>query len=108
MKININDMIIYKGGDPDLEYGIAMAYLDHINGNETRTPDEPISVRYIREEKRFLVVDGLHRIVKGLLEGAKDFNCKFDWENRYTKIWIPPKENRFVLDDYLTKGDNRE
>ena len=106
MKVNINDMIIYKGGDPDFEYGIAMAYLDHINGNETLTPDEPISVRYIREEKRFLVVDGLHRIVKGLLEGVRDFNCKFDWEYRHKNIWIPPKEKRFILENYL--GDKDE
>jgi len=106
MKININDLIIYKGGDPHFEYGIAMAYVDHIGGKTTRTPDEPIAVRYIKEERKFLVVDGYHRIVKGLLEGTRDFSCKFDWEGRYKKQWLPPKEKRFILENYL--GDKDE
>ena len=106
MKININDMIIYKGGDPDFKFGIASAYVNHENNKGTKSDGKPLVVRYITEENKFLVVDGYHRIVKGLLEGKREFNCKVDWNGKYSNWWVPPKEKRFILENYL--GDKDE
>jgi hypothetical protein len=106
MKININEMIIYKGGDPDFKFGIASAYINHENGRGTRSNKNPLIVRYISEEKKYLVIDGYHRIVKGLLEGKREFDCKVDWNGKYSNWWVPPKEKRFILENYL--GDKNE
>lgn len=98
MQIHIDDMIIYKGGDANFEYGIARAYYNHINGRPTQSINEPVIVRWINEEKKYLVIDGYHRIVKGLLEGRSSFRCKIDWFG-YKNWWVPPKEHRFTIKD---------
>ena len=99
MQIHIDDMIIYKGGDPDFKYGITRAYINHIQGRPTTSSEDPVLIRWISEEKKYLVVDGYHRIVKGLLEGRETFRCKIDWfgSNHW---WVPPKEHRFILKEY--------
>jgi len=97
MKIHIREMIMFQG-DPKLEYGIAKAYLNHKDGKGTRSEGKPIMVRWINEEKKFLVVDGYHRIVKGLLEGQRSFNCVYDWFKKKS-FWVPPKEHRFTLEE---------
>lgn len=102
MKVHINDMIIFKGGDPGSEYGLSAAYTNHMNGRQTMSEDMPLAVRYIKEERKFLVVDGYHRIVKGLLEGRHEFDCVLDWKGKHER-WIPPIEHRFVLENYLNK-----
>ena len=106
MKIHIDEMIIYKGGDAEFKYGIARAFYNHENGKETKSDGKPLVVRYITEERKFLVVDGYHRIIKGLLEGRREFNCKIDWNGKYSNWWVPPKEKRFILENYL--GDKDE
>ena len=106
MKIHINDLILYKGGDINFEYGVARAFYNHQNGKGTKSDNLPLTVRYIKEEKKYLVVDGYHRVVKGLLEGNKSFNCKIDWNRKYSNWWVPPKEKRFILENYL--GDKDE
>ena len=104
MKIHIKEMIMYKGGDADFKYGVAKAYHNHNNGKGTRSEGEPIIVRYVKEEKKYLVVDGYHRIVKGLLEGKKTFECKIDWFHNFGgEWWLPPKGERFVLEEDLKK-----
>jgi hypothetical protein len=100
MKIHINEMIIYKGGDPAFKYGIAKAFHNHENGRETKSFGQPLVVRYISEEKKYLVIDGYHRIVKGLLEGSREFECVMDWFGK-KEWWVPPKEKRFILENYL-------
>ena len=97
MQIHINDMILYRGGDVDFKYGVAKAYYNHINGAPTQSSKDAVLVRWIREEKKYLVVDGYHRIVEGLLEGRETFRCKIDWFGKKT-WWIPPKKDRFVLE----------
>ena len=103
MKLHIDQLIIHKGSQ-DLQYGIAAAFLDHVKGKETLTPNQPILVRWINEEKKYLVVDGYHRIVKFLIEGKTSFRCKIDWFGKKS-WWIPPKSERFILKEYLTNND---
>ena len=99
MNISINDMIIFKG-TPDFEKGFAAAYKNHMEGRETLSEGKPIIVRYIKEEKQYLVLDGYHRLVKGLLEGNTNFDCCYDWFAK-EDFWVPPKEHRFYLKDYV-------
>lgn len=103
MNLHIDQLIIYKGGDRDFKYGIAKAYVNHIEGRGTTSDGDPVLVRWINEEKKYLVVDGYHRIVKGLLEGKQTFRCKIDWFGKQ-KWWLPPKEHRFSLREYTNKG----
>ena len=103
MNLHIEQLILYIG-DSDLEYGIAKAFLDHTNGRPTKSQHNPILVRWINEEKKYLVVDGYHRVVKYLIEGKTSFRCKIDWFGKKS-WWIPPKSERFVLREYLTVND---
>ena len=105
MRVHINEMIMYKGGDDEFKYGIARAFYNHENGKGTRSEGEPLIVRYIAEERKYLVLDGYHRIVKGLLEGNREFECVLDWFGK-KEWWVPPKEKRFILENYL--GDTNE
>jgi len=96
MQVHIDDMIIYRGGDSEFKYGITRAYYNHIKGNPTHSNKDAVLVRWINEEKKYLVVDGYHRIVKGLLEGKDIFRCKIDWFGK-KDWWIPPKNKRFTI-----------
>ena len=95
MKIHIDDLILYKG-NPGLEYGVARAFINHENGKPTQSGDQPVIVKYLVEENKYIVLDGYHRIVKGLLEGKKIFNCTFDGAEKH-KYWLPPENRRFKL-----------
>ena len=99
MQIHIDDMIIYRGGDVNFEYGISRAYYNHINGRPTTSSKDAVLGRWINEEKKYLVVDGYHRIVKGLLEGRESFRCKIDWFGK-KDWWIPEKHQRFIMRDH--------
>ena len=106
MNIPIEKMIIFKG-EPRLEKGLAAAYNNHLSGKKTKSEGQPIIVRYIREEKKYMVLDGYHRIVKGLTEGKDTFECKYDWFGDYSNFfWIPPPEQRFKVEDYLLRNNN--
>jgi len=88
---------MYKG-DQNLEKGVAATYRDILEGRGSLSKGKPIVVRYVAEEQKFIVLDGMHRIVEGLLEGKTDFECDYDWTGKYSNLfWIPPKEQRFNL-----------
>ena len=88
---------MYKG-DPYLEKGIAATYNDILEGKVSKNKGKPIVVEYIAEEDKYLVMDGYHRIVEGLLEGNKKFDCEHDQDGRYSHLfWIPEKKDRFSL-----------
>ena len=95
MKKHIDDLVIYIGDDR-MEKGIAAAYLHVKSGVLSRTPDAPIVIQEIKgEEGKYLVVDGYHRIVEGLLSGKRIFDCRlsktnYDW-------WIPTEEYRYKV-----------
>ena len=100
MILNFNDLIIYKGGeDKGFKFGMLRALYNHLSGNPTMSEGMPIIVKYIKHEKKYLVVDGYHRIAKGLLEGNLDFNCQLDWFGDYPNWWVPPKDKRFIFEE---------
>lgn len=95
-KVDFKDMIIYRG-NPELTKGIIGAFNNHLSGRGTMSEGKPLIVRYIQEEKKYLVLDGYHRIVKGLLEGKTSFDCVLDWFGE-EKWWVPPHQHRFILE----------
>lgn len=103
MNLHIDQLIMYKGGDKDFKYGLSRAYYNHINGRPTTSEGEAVTVRWINEERKYLVIDGYHRIVKAMLEGKETIRCKIDWFGS-KEWWLPPKKYRFSMKQYLTEG----
>lgn len=95
MKLHIDDLILYRG-NPGLEYGVAGAFVNHESGRPTTSEGKPIVVKYLPEEKKYIVLDGYHRIVKGLLEGKRIFTCTFEGSHEHD-YWVPPSNKRFRL-----------
>ncbi len=95
MKKHISDLVLYNGDD-NFEKGVAVAYLHYKAGILSESPDEPVVIQRIEEEPgKYLVIDGYHRIMEGLMRGERSFNCRFsskkyDW-------WVPTGEDRFQL-----------
>ena len=89
--LNINELIINLGCE---KYGIKATCIDILEGRTNKT-NKPIDVIWIREENRFLLEDGHHRVVEGILAGKQYFMCNIDWKG-YTLLFnIPEVKNRF-------------
>ena len=88
-------MVLYNGDD-SFKKGIATAYLHYKEGILSETPNAPVVIQKIEgEADKYLVIDGYHRIVEGLMRGERNFNCRFsrkkcDW-------WVPTGKHRFEL-----------
>ena len=95
MKKHISNLVLYNGDD-SLKKGMATAYLHYKAGILSETPNAPIVVQKIEGERgKYLVIDGYHRIMEGLMRGERSFNCRFsrkkyDW-------WVPTGKHRFEL-----------
>ena len=93
-ELHFNNLIIMKGND---EYGLVATYKDLQEGRGSLTPESPLQVTWIREENKFLVTDGLHRLLEALLEGQLQYLCEIDWTG-YTLHWhVPELMDRFTL-----------
>ena len=69
MKKHIIDLVLYNGDD-SLEKGMATAYLHYKVGILSETPNAPIVIQKIEgEPDKYLVIDGYHRIMEGLMRG---------------------------------------
>ena len=77
-----------------MEQGIVGAYRDVLEGVRSATTG-PIKVNWIEEEQKFLVVDGLHRIVEFIEKGETACYCEIDWHAGRGKWKLPTKEERF-------------
>ena len=94
-EIHYNNLIVELG---DGTYGILAAYRHFNEGIKSKT-NKPISVVWIKEEHKYLVVDGYHRLVEALLRGEQKFLCEIDWTG-FTKEWsLPDTNDRLVLED---------
>ena len=103
MRIAIGEMILYKGNS-DLTLGIAAAFKNHCEGKITRSEGFPIIVRYVLEENKYIIIDGYHRLVKGLLEGKTEFECCLEESDALKHLgWIPPKSHRFIIPETKRK-----
>ena len=94
-EISLKDFIVEMG---DLKSGIVAALSDVYKGNKSRTPSKPLSVTWIREEDKFLVTDGYHRLAESILynKGKLTFICEVDWSGYSLRWSIPAKENRLL------------
>ena len=100
-ELHIDDLLVSKGCT---RYGMAAAYNNIINERKSRT-DGPIQVCWIREENKFLVTDGLHRLVEALLEGKTRYLCEIEWTG-YSLAWaVPSGDKRFSLQELLGPRD---
>jgi hypothetical protein len=92
-ELHFNDLIINSG---DSNYGIIATYKNIREGKTSRTAG-PIQVCWIREENKFLVTDGYHRLVQYLLEGKTNYLCEIEWTGYSLRWRVPPKGNRFTI-----------
>ena len=94
-ELHYNDLIVEKGNS---DYGILAAYRHFTEGIKSKT-NRPLSVVWIKEENKFLVVDGYHRLVESLLRGQNKYLCEIDWTGS-TKDWsLPTPGDRLILQD---------
>ena len=73
--VPVDQLIVYKGS---WHAGVLATYTDILEGRKNTTND-PIKVCWIREENKFLVLDGYHRFIQALLEGRAECMCEIDW-----------------------------
>ena len=97
-ELHINDLIVNSG---DSKYGVVATYNNILEGKSSRT-EGPIQVCWIREENKFLVTDGYHRLTEYLLEGKIKYLCEIEWTGYSLKWVVPPKDKRFIIEG-LTK-----
>jgi hypothetical protein len=90
-RIDFSDLIIQAG---DLNEGILAAYNDVCEGVRSKTSG-PIKVNWIQEEQKYLVVDGLHRIVEFIEKGKSSCMCEINWTLGQDKWKLPSKNERF-------------
>jgi len=90
-RIDFSDLIIQTG---DLNEGILAAYNDVCEGVRSKTSG-PIKVNWIQEEQKYLVVDGLHRIVEFIEKGMSSCMCEINWTIGQDKWKLPSKNERF-------------
>ena len=89
-----SDLIVEKG---NLEYGIVATYNDILEGKTSKSK-APIQVCWIREENKFLVTDGYHRLTQYLLQGKEKYLCEIDWTG-YSLEWkVPSKKERLIIE----------
>jgi hypothetical protein len=92
-KLHYNDLIVNSGSST---YGITATYKDILEKRLSRT-DGPLQVCWIKEENKFLLIDGYHRLTQYLLEGKVRYLCEVDWTG-YSLEWeVPSKRERFII-----------
>lgn len=105
LELKFTDLIIGRG---DYDTGVIATYRDIQEGNTSRTPDDPIKVCWIREENKFLITDGYHRLVERVLRKQNTFLCEIDWSG-YTLKWkIPsPKDRITRMEDIIKLTESK-
>ena len=90
-RINFSDLVVETGNSKE---GILAAYNDVCEGKRSKT-SAPVKVNWIEEERKFLVVDGLHRIVEFIEKGKSSCLCEIDWKAGTDGWKLPSKSERF-------------
>jgi hypothetical protein len=90
-RIDFSDLIIQTG---NIDQGILGAYNDVCEGVRSKTRG-PVKVNWIQEEQKYLVVDGLHRIVEFIEKGRSSCICEINWTLGRDKWKLPSKNERF-------------
>jgi len=98
-ELDIEDLIISYGNE---KYGLKGAYKNCMEGRLSTT-SLPLDVIWIQEDNRFMLIDGHHRVVEGLLRGERKFMCNVDWKG-FTFMWrVPPLNERFSYKKHYLK-----
>ena len=93
-RLNVADLIIALG---DKNSGFVGTYHDILNEKFSHSYSQPAQVCWIREEDKFLVTDGYHRILQRMLKGEASFLCEIDWSGYSLKWYLPTLNERFNL-----------
>lgn len=97
--LNISDLIVDYGNS---DYGLLAAYKDYCSGAFSKTK-APLEVIWILEENKFLLIDGYHRLVEGILKNKIKYDCLIDWKG-FTLLWkIPLLEERYKHNKHILK-----
>mgnify|MGYP003656744627 CR=1 FL=1 len=94
-ELHFSDLIVEKG---DYKYGITAAYKHFCEGIKSET-EGPLQVRWIKEENKFLVVDGYHRLIEYLLDGQYSYLCEINWLKGSAEWKLPEKNDRFIIEE---------
>ena len=98
--LHINNLMLsmgvpsYERSGPN---GIWGTYKDLQEGDVSRTPNKPVNVIWIREENKFLVTDGYHRILEKCLRGETEILCEVEWTGYCLSYPIPKLNERFNI-----------
>jgi len=92
--LSINDLIIEMGNS---KTGFVAALFDVYKGNRSKTSG-PIQVTWIHKEDKFLVTDGLHRLVEKVFSKSDKTKilCEIDWSG-FSLRWVTPDKNNRLL-----------
>ena len=89
--LHFSELLIAKG---DHDTGVVATHRDIREGKCSRTPNTPIQVVWLREENKFLVTDGYHRIVEAAMRGEEKISCAVEWTGYTLRFTAPTKDNR--------------
>jgi hypothetical protein len=92
--LHVRDLIIERGG---LKYGIIAAYKNVREGRKSKT-EGPIQVCWIRNENKFLVFDGMHRLIEAIMRGEDELMCEIDWTGYSLRWQVPEKNDRLTFE----------
>jgi hypothetical protein len=93
--IPVKKMIVIKG---DEKWGVRAAIKNVSEGRRSRSAGEPIQVTWILAENKFLITDGYHRLVEGMIKGKEEFLCEVDWSGCSLDWKVPRADNRFIME----------
>jgi len=93
--IPVKEMIVIKG---DEKWGVRAAIKNVSEGRRSRSAGEPIQVTWILAENKFLITDGYHRLVEGMIKGKEEFLCEVDWSGCSLDWKVPRADNRFIME----------
>jgi hypothetical protein len=93
--IPVREMIVIKG---DERWGVRAAIKNVSEGRRSRSAGEPIQVTWILAENKFLITDGYHRLVEGMIKGKEEFLCEVDWSGCSLDWKVPRADNRFIME----------
>jgi hypothetical protein len=90
--LHISEILVDLGDD---EVGLKATYNDYKQGIRSKT-NKPLSVLWLLEENKFLLVDGYHRLLEGLIKKQENFQCTINWQG-FTLLWkIPVNEEIYI------------
>ena len=102
--LKLSDLILYEG---DASIGMVGTFID-IKEGRVNTTGDPIEVIYIKEENKYLVIDGYHRVAQAINENKEDIMANIDWTGYTLKYTVPTIEERYVFEGLKSAWKNMQ